>query len=163
MRFLLEEWSKLRSSDSSRLDRLLHQRRNVLFSRFSLIGFFVVLVHTAKDAIQRHVEGASIDALIGLVILTAYLLNKTRRHTAGRILLLAFVNVALAAYCSIVPKHNGVYLFYFPLIGLSYVVFDYRQRLTGIFFVGLSAVLLAALIMTDFSMRSGLRFRCSRR
>ena len=152
MRFLLAEWFKLRRSDASRLEGLLHQRRNVLFSRFSLIGFFVVLVHTAQDAIQGHVEGAGIDALLGLVILTSYLLNKTRRHTAGRILLLAFVNVTLAAYCSIVPKHNGVYLFYFPLIGLSYVVFDYRQRLTGILFVGLSAVLLAALIMTDFKL-----------
>ncbi len=152
MKFLLAELFKLRSANSSRLERLLHQRRNVLFSRFTLIGFLVVLAHTFRDGIQGHTAGASLDALIGLVIATAYLLNRNGKHTTGKILLLAFVNIALAAYCSIVPKHHGVFLYYFPLIGLSYVVFDYHQRITGLIFVGLSAVLLAALIVTDFQL-----------
>jgi signal transduction histidine kinase len=152
MKFLWAQWSKSKKGNSSRLERLLHQRRNVLFSRFTLIGLLVTLAHTAQDVIQRHVEGASLDAFFALVILSAYLLNKAGKHTAGKILALAFVNVGLALYCSIVPKHNGVFLFYFPLVGLSYVVFDYQQRLIGLFFVGLSAVFLAGLIITDFKL-----------
>ncbi len=151
----------LKSGNSSRLENLLHQRRNILFSRFTLIAFFVAMVHTAKDAIQGHGEGASLDALFGLVILAAHLMNKAGRHTAGKVLLLAFVNVGLAAYCSIIPRHNGVFLFYFPLIGLSYIVFDYHQRLAGIFFVGISAVFLGALIMTDFKLLGEIRIAAS--
>jgi signal transduction histidine kinase len=134
------------------VERSLHERRNVLFSRFTLIAFFVALAHMTQDAMQGHAESASLDALFGLVILAAHLTNKAGKHTAGKILLLTFLNVGLAAYCSIVPKHHGVFLFYFPLIGLSYVVFDYRQRTTGFFFVGLSAVFLAGLVMTDFKL-----------
>jgi len=161
MRFRRAEWPMLKSGNSSRLENLLHQRRNILFSRFTLIAFFVAMVHTAKDAIQGHGEGASLDALFGLVILAAHLMNKAGRHTAGKVLLLAFVNVGLAAYCSIIPRHNGVFLFYFPLIGLSYIVFDYHQRLAGIFFVGISAVFLGALIMTDFKLLGEIRIAAS--
>ena len=127
----------------------------------SLSGFIVVVAHVIQDAIQGLAIGEAVDSLIGLVILTAYGLNERGRHLAAKTVLMTFINFALAAYCSVIPKHNGVFLFYFPMMGLSSVVFDSRHRTLGHFFVGLSAVLLFALVMTDFKLLGDVQIQAS--
>src|SRR5258708_10267700 len=140
----------------------LHNRRNILFSRFALCGFFVVLAHVIQDALQSLAAGTLADSLIRLVILAAYALNERGRHLAAKTLLLSFVNITLAIYCSVVPKHNGIFLFYFPMIGLSSVVFEAKFRTLGLFFVGLSVLSLIGLVITDFKLLGELQIPASR-
>lgn len=116
------------------------------------MAFLVAAIHICIDGFSGLYVGASFDTLIATIILVAYVLNRTGRHLAGKILLIAFLNLALALYCCLIPKYHGIYLFFFPLIGLSYVVFDHKHRMHGLFFVGLSAVLLVTLVVSDFKL-----------
>ena len=131
---------------------LLSRRRNILFSRFTLCAFFVDLAHTIHDTTLGLYGAAFADALIGAFIFVAYLINERGHHVLSKTMLLVFVNTSLTVYCSLVPKHNGVYLFYFPLIGMSSVIFDAEHRVRGLFFVTLSSSLFLTLVATDFHL-----------
>ncbi len=152
MKFPLTKWLAFKGEVCPKREELLNTKRNILFSRFSLMALVVCGVHTILDGAQGLRTSSLFDAIIGSVILVAYLLARFGWHTAGKVLLLAFLNLALVVYCSIVSKYNGVFLFFFPLIGLSYVVFDYAHRLAGLAFVGLSMACLVALVCTDFKL-----------
>jgi signal transduction histidine kinase len=152
MKLLSKNWATLSRKTASNSEELLFQRRNILFSRFALFGFFVVLVHTIHDGLQGLTIGTLMDICIGSILLLAYGLNEAGRHTTGKIVLLTSLNLILAIYCSISSKHNGIYLFFFPLLGMSSTIFERRNRPLGLFFIGLSAAMIIGLVMTDFKL-----------
>jgi hypothetical protein len=143
---------KSKKSIDPQADKLLTQRRNILFSRFTFFGILVMVLHVTQDGVQGATTGLILDTTIGFILLAFHLLHKRGYEMFSKIGLLIFLNLTLAAYCSVVPKYNGVFLFYFPIIGLSSVVFDYKHRNLGFFFVALSAVLLCSLVLSDFRM-----------
>ena len=73
-------------------------------------------------------------------------------QNAGRILALAFLNISFAVYACLVPAEVGIYLFYFPLIGISMAVFDSAEKKMRISFVLLSGILLISLFVSDFDL-----------
>ena len=137
--------------DSERVDLLKH-RRNVLFSRFALSGLVVVLCHLVLDASLQLWPSAAFDLVICCVIFTSYLLNRRGYHTWGKLLLLITSNFLLFVYCSLIPKSNGVYLFYFPLMAVSAVSFHPSQKKLTYGLVGLTMVSVFVLLVSDFHL-----------
>jgi signal transduction histidine kinase len=138
-------------SDSDKADLLKH-RRNVLFSRFALSGLAVVICHLVLDTWLQLWLSAGFDLVISCVIFASYLLNRRGYHTCGKLLLLITSNFLLLVYCSLLPKSNGIYLFYFPLMAVSALSFHPSQKALTYGLASLSMLSVFSLLVTDFDL-----------
>ena len=134
------------------LEECLQQRRNVLFSRFLLTAIAVVLVHTIQDLLAQLWIGSSINILILLVLVGSLYFIQIGYHRSSKTVLIVFANCILLIYCSLIPRANGVFLFFFPVIAVASVAFDPDQKKFRYSLVGLSIVCLMLLVLTDFKV-----------
>lgn len=133
-------------------EEFLKQRRNILFSRFALTAIGVLIVHTIQDLTAQLWIGSSFDILLLIMVIASLILNEAGYHRSSKTILIAFANVMLLVYCSLVPGENGIYLFFFPLIALSSIAFDPDQKKYRFTLIGLSVVSLLLLILSDFKV-----------
>ncbi|MBX2965298.1 MAG: HAMP domain-containing histidine kinase [Cyclobacteriaceae bacterium] len=62
------------------------------------------------------------------------------------------MNLFIGFLCSVIPPERLAFIYLFPLIIMAYVLFDDRQKLLRMFFVGLSSIILLLLVFTDFKL-----------
>lgn len=136
-------------------------KRNKLFGRITIFAAFVALFHTVEDASLGLTAAPLIDMVIVLVILFCYLLYRRGFIAPARIIGLGFLNITFALYASLLPMEVGVYLFYFPLISISFAIFDSAERKQRLFFVILSVSLLALLFITDFKLLGDIKIEAA--
>lgn len=148
-------------SSSSELDvgRYTAGKRNVLFSRLSLFAGVLALIHTASDALDGLRIAPLIDLGLTLVIFAGYGLNRKGQHRLAKITVLTVLNLALAAYASLIPKQIGVYLFYLPLACGAAALFDFNERYMRYTFMGLPLIMLVLLFLSDFKLLGNLSIR----
>lgn len=134
------------------IEDFARKKRRNLFERISLFGVLMGLFHFLQDLISGASEAPFIDLFITVVLFSSYWLHRNGYYDAGRILALAFLNLSFAIYACVVPAEVGIYLFYFPLIGISMAVFDSAEKTMRIGFVLLSGTLLISLFVSDFDL-----------
>jgi signal transduction histidine kinase len=134
------------------IEDFARKKRRILFERISIFGTIMGLFHFSQDLISGAKEAPYIDLLITVVLFLSYWLHRNGYQNAGRILALSFLNISFAVYACLVPAEVGIYLFYFPLIGISMAVFDSAEKKMRISFVLLSGILLISLFISDFDL-----------
>ncbi len=134
------------------IEDFARKKRQILFERISIFGTIMGLFHFSQDLINGADEAPFIDLSITIVLFLSYWLHRNGRPDAGRILALAFLNISFAIYACLVPAEVGIYLFYFPLIGVSMAIFNSTEKTMRISFVILSCGLLVSLFVTDFDL-----------
>ncbi|MBL7859481.1 MAG: HAMP domain-containing histidine kinase [Cyclobacteriaceae bacterium] len=128
------------------------QKRTKLFERITLFGAAMGLFHFFPDLINGTPEAPVIDLFISVVIFSGFWLHRKGFRTVARVVVLLFMNIIFAVYACLMPKEVGIYLFYFPLMGISMASFGSAERLWRIFFSLLSCVLLVSLFLSDFDL-----------
>ncbi len=128
------------------------QKRTKLFERITLFATFMGLVHFVVDMISGTLESSIIDLFIAIVIFSSFLLHRKGYVTSARIIVLSFMNLIFAVYSCLMPREVGIYLFYFPLMGISMASFGNSERPLRIFFALLSGVLVVSLFVSDFDL-----------
>lgn len=127
-------------------------KRRKLTDKITLYGTFFALVHFVLDFSQGLYESATFDGIIATLVFTCFALNRLGSHLAAKVILFLSLNVLLAIYASVVPKEVGVFLFYFPLMAVSGVVFGPEEKKTRFAFILLPFLVLIFLFITDFRL-----------
>lgn len=127
-------------------------KRHKLFERIAVFATLMGFFHAVEDASNGLEAAPIIDVVISISVFGGYLLYRRGYFEITRIVGLTFINVIFAIYASLLPKEVGIYLFYFPLIAVSFALFDSTERRLRIAFVVISITLLLALFITDFKL-----------
>lgn len=127
-------------------------KRNKLFGRIAIFAAFVALFHAVEDASYGLTAAPLIDIGIAIVIFSCYLLYRSGYIESARIIGLAFLNITFAIYASVLPMETGIYFFYFPMIAISFAIYDSTEKKQRWFFISLSVFCLALLFSTDFKL-----------
>ncbi|HEY0654953.1 MAG TPA: HAMP domain-containing sensor histidine kinase [Chryseosolibacter sp.] len=147
--------------DEALLSRTLvsgRERRSILMGQISLYGTAFTLLHFFIDFAQEMYQSAIFDLIISLSIFICYILNRLHYHRVAKFSGLVVLNVVLLIYASVVPKEIGVYLFYFPLMVVSFALFGEDEKQFRYPFIFLPFVLLILLFMTDFNILGDFKF-----
>ena len=134
------------------------ERRSILMGQISLYGTAFTLLHFFIDFAQGMYQSAIFDLVISLSIFICYILNRLRYHRFAKLSGLTVLNTVLLIYASVVPKEIGVYLFYFPLIAVSFALFGDEEKKYRYTFIILPFTLLIILFLTDFNVLGDFKF-----
>lgn len=137
---------------------LSNEKRNVLMARLCLLAILLAVVHLIVDTSQGMYESAAVDFLFAGILFIAYLLNHRGHHLSSKVFLLSVLNVLFAFFISVLPVEIGVYLYYFPLIVGSSVLFESSQKWLRYLFNAVPLALLSLLIAMDFDLLPSIQF-----
>jgi signal transduction histidine kinase len=126
--------------------------------QISLYGTAFTLLHFFIDFAQGMYQSAIFDLIISLSIFICYLLNRLKYHRIAKFSGLVVLNAVLLIYASVVPKEVGVYLFYFPLMVVSFALFGDDEKKFRYPFIFLPFLLLITLFVTDFNILGEFKF-----
>gem|GEM_PF-445613 len=144
-------WSRYSRMYQGDPDGLRQHKRIILLSQFSLFGTVIGVLHSLEDLVDGLLFMPMMDFMMACGIFIFYLLNESGKHRIAKIGLVAFLNIFFFIYSSLAPRELGIYLYYFPWVGLAAVVFETKEYLARMSFIGLSILLLLTLFVTDFS------------
>lgn len=148
--FAARNWSRYSREFAHDNAALYRYKRVILLSQFTLFGAVIGILHALEDIVDGLLFMPMMDFIMACVIFTCYIINEKGFHRAAKLLLVGFLNIFFFVYCSLAEKELGIFLFYFPWIGLAAVIFEPHERFERIFFILLSSVLLIALFITKF-------------
>ncbi len=126
--------------------------------QISLYGTAFTLLHFFLDFGQGMYQSAIFDLIISLSIFICYILNRLKYTRIAKFSGLIVLNSVLLIYASVVPKEIGVYLFYFPLMAVSFALFGDDEKKFRYPFVILPFTLLIVLFVTDFNVLGDYKF-----
>lgn len=133
-------------------------KRNVLVGKICRFCAILAMLHIVLDGSQGLYDSVLVDAAFGSVIIFAYLLNRWKFHKASKIFLFLPLNIMFALFASVLPEEVGIYLYYFPMIVASSVIFDSGEKPLRYIFIGIPLIVLTALFFYDFNILGGLQF-----
>ena len=159
LKFLsVKNWSRYSRQFSEDQEALYKYKRIILFSQFALFGSVVGFLHSLEDLVDGLSFMPLMDMTMAIGIFICYVLNERGKHRVAKVLLLSFLNMFFFIYSSFVPPELGIYLYYFPWVGLAAVVFETNENKLRIFFISLSVVLLLILFISHFNVFGTLKF-----
>lgn len=153
-----KNWSRFSRLYSDDKEMLYKHKRIILLSQFALFGAVVGVLHSLEDLVDGMVFMPVMDFTMACFIFACYLLNERGNHRVAKIILLSFLNLYFFVYSSLVPEGLGIYLYYFPWVGLAAVVFEKNENVLRFFFIGLSIALLTTLFALDFNLFGTVKF-----
>ncbi|MDN5202571.1 HAMP domain-containing sensor histidine kinase [Fulvivirgaceae bacterium BMA10] len=127
-------------------------KRNILLSQLSFLGLIVSLIHVVIDYFEGFPVISLIDFGMASVFFIVYALNKKGHHQAAKFLFLIFLNVSLFAIANVVPRDMGIYLLFFPIFGITFMLFEYEQRKERFGFLLLSMIMVLVLELGDYQI-----------
>lgn len=128
------------------------QRPNILLSQYLFIGFVAAMVHTGFDIADGLWTATYLDLGIVAILVICYLFNEQGKHLASKILFLGSINLILFVFASLSQRDTGIFLIFFPLIGVAFTVFSRKESGYRLFFVLLSGILLIVLELTGYEL-----------
>lgn len=137
---------------------LSNEKRNVLMARLCLLAILFALIHFSIDTFLGMYESAAVDLAIVGILFIAYLLNRKGYHLSSKVFLLSVLNVLFAFLISVLPTEVGVYLYYFPLIVGSSVLFESSRKLFRFVFNAVPLAMLSLLLAMDFDLLPSIQF-----
>ncbi|MFZ6010526.1 MAG: sensor histidine kinase [Bacteroidota bacterium] len=152
-------WSRYSRKLSGDREGLRKHKRTILVSQFTLFGFFAGVIHAAEDLVDGLVFMPTMDFAMALGVFICYWLNESGRHKLAKIMLLSFLNIFFFIYATLAPQGLGIYLFFFPWVGLAAVVFEIHENSYRLFFIILSVALLVVLFLTKFKAFGTIEFQ----
>lgn len=133
-------------------------KRSLLIERLCLFSILLALVHVVLNASRGMYGPVFLDVLFAFLLFIGYVINRFGHHRAAKIFVLLTLNMLFAITISMLPKDSGLYLYYFPLIVASSVVFDGADRLLRYVFVLLPIAAFTVLALNDFDLIPGYQF-----
>lgn len=159
LKFLsVKNWSRYSREFSEDQEALYKYKRIILFSQFALFGSVAGFLHSLEDLVDGLGFMPLMDMTMAVGIFICYVLNERGKHLVAKVLLLSFLNIFFFVYSSLVPPELGIYLYYFPWVGLAAVVFEINENRLRIFFISLSVVLLLILFISHFNVFGTFKF-----
>jgi signal transduction histidine kinase len=152
-------WSKYSRRLSGNQEALRFYKRTILLSQFTLFGAIVGILHALEDIADGLRFMPMMDFIMVCGIMSCYFLNEAGRHKLSKIVLLSFLNIFFFVYSSLAPREIGIYLYYFPWVGLAAVVFEIHENMYKLFFIVLSVVFLITLFVTDFNIFGTVKYQ----
>jgi signal transduction histidine kinase len=137
-------------------------KRNLLVSKITLLSAVFASIHCFIDFYSGDLQSTLFDVCITLVLFLCHIINRLKFHFAAKIIGLLFMNLAFVVFASLVPKELGVFMYYFPLMGISTAVFDAKEKVYRYFFIALPFLLLTLLLATDFKVLGDAAFYTTR-
>lgn len=126
------------------------QKRAIIFAQLCTLAALVSILQAIFDYSSRFPYIASIDIFFSIFLMLGFYINYRGRFKLARILMYSSTNMVLFVVSSIVPKNEGVYFIYFPLILFYFITFEYKDRVYSYAFSLLSIILNGILIITDY-------------
>lgn len=147
----LGKWLGIRHPEDSGI--FFTTRRAVLYTRILMLTALAVFLSVVKDTLDQGLTFIPITiSFLALIVFIAIILNRRGKTTSSKIIFLLMMNLFIGFLCSVIPPERLAFIYLFPLIIMAYVLFDDRQKLLRMFFVGLSSIILLLLVFTDFKL-----------
>ncbi len=129
------------------------RRREILLSRILILSAFMQVLITLKDLLVMRVPvSVYIDLVILMIILISFRMVQKGHQKTAKSFFLVLMNVFTVFYASSLPGDRGIYLYFFPLITMSFAIFEDDEIYFRITFVAFPILLLSALVLTDFNL-----------
>lgn len=148
--YSVKNWSRYSRLYADDKRALYTYKRVILLSQFTLFGAVIGVIHALEDLVDGLLFMPMMDMTMAVVIFVCYVLNERGFNRAAKYLLLGFLNIFFFIYSSLADKELGIFLYYFPWIGLAAVIFEKHEARERIFFIVLSTTLLIILFATRF-------------
>jgi signal transduction histidine kinase len=153
----IKNWSQLPKRYGHDEDAMYRNKRNILFSQITLLGTIVGILHALTGLLGQNFVLPLMDFLMTAFVFLSYLINESGRHLTAKILLLSFLNIFFFFYSLVTPRELGIYVFYFPWVAVAALIFSHEEEFWRMFFIGLSALLLIVLFLSDFNLLASWR------
>ncbi len=139
-------------SNWTRLEKTIEQKHNVLLSLFSILGIVTAGLQIVIDGTSGMYLSACIDGTIVISMMVTYYLNEKRKHLLAKLLFVSLLNFILFVYASISPKEAGVYFYFFPVIGVTALIFDNTTRTLRNLFVAIPIIFVIILEISNYQL-----------
>ena len=113
---------------------------------------FTASLQIIIDSINKIYLGAAMDLVILTTVIVTYVLNEKGKHLLAKLLFVGLLNSILFMYANIVPKSTGVYFYFFPVIGVTALIFDAKTRITRNVFIALPILFVAILEISNYQL-----------
>jgi len=124
-----------------------------MISVFALFSMFTGSAYALYDYIFSEYILLFIDSGTIAIFLGIYLINKRRHYKTAKIILFAFSNTFLFCYTDILPRDFGNYFYFFPLMAMSYLLFQNKQeREIRLLFIFMPTIFLIILELFDYNV-----------
>lgn len=117
----------LKFTNWTKLEKTIEQKNNVLLSLFSILAMATAGIQIIIDLSHQNYIAVGMDISIVISMIIVYVINEKRKHLTAKLLFIGLLNILLFIYASIIPKDTGVYLFFFPVIGITALIFDRKS------------------------------------
>lgn len=134
----------------SALDRTTVQKSNIFLSQFALLAIVGAGISAIHDAIYESIYTVAIDLVIVGIFIFTYLLNEKGHHLKSKLIFVFVSPTSMFLYASLLPKENGVYFIFFPIIMIIFLLFDKKDKLYQLMAMFYTLVLLFLLELTDY-------------
>ncbi|MEO1051640.1 MAG: HAMP domain-containing sensor histidine kinase [Bacteroidota bacterium] len=147
----VDKWTRLadgRLQDENSIDI----RPRILLSQACVFGSIAAIVQTVMDLVSGSYLIAAMNFWFVLVLMVVYILNEKGYHKTAKYIFLSVINVSLLLIANLLPKEVGVYLIFFPLIGITYIFLIKENNVIKVLFIAFPIVELFLLELVQYQM-----------
>lgn len=146
----VRNWSRLPFKLGYDDESVFKNKRNILFSHITFLSSVASSAYFLLLILSGNAEMSVLGLLLGAVVLAAYLLNESRHHRISKILALGLGNLIFLVYSVLAPTSVAIFVFFFPLITASVLIFNRAENALRTLFsiVSIAALILSVLIRT---------------
>lgn len=129
----------------------INYKRVLLVSQLCLVTFILSSIYLLIDVFNQVYQSWFFQVGCMLISVSSYLLNKSGRFSAAKLVLGFGLNLIVFTFSQTEPGETDLYLFYFPICLGAMIVFGFEERLKSLLVIIFSITLFSISQITDLS------------
>lgn len=134
----------------SGLEKTVEQKSNIFLSQFALIAMLAGVISFFHDLFFESWSTVLIDVIIVIIFASCYWINEVGKHLFSKLIFVIVGPAIIFFYAIIIPKESAIYFFFFPIITITFLLFDREDQAYKIAAIIYALSLLVILEMTDY-------------
>ena len=110
------------------------------------------MVHVLVDYYHGMMIAVMYDLVFIVVMLIIFFINENRKHSTAKVIMIAFLNIGLFFYASLVPEKTSVAYYFFAIVAGTYVGFGKQMHFRRMVYSLLPAFLFMVLEWFDYGL-----------
>ncbi len=126
--FEVGNWSRLPMKLGYDDESIFKNKRNILFSQITFFSSATSVFYFGVLAFSGDFRVSILGLMMAAVLLSAYFLNEAGHHRISKVLALTLGNLAFLVYSIVAPASVAMFVFFFPLITASVLIFNRSEN-----------------------------------
>lgn len=121
-----------------------------MLSQIAVLAIISCVIQIVNDACFRNVNGVILDVVVLSIFVTTYVLNEKRYHQLAKSVFVVFGTAIIFVFAAVVPKSAAVYFIFFPIITVTFLIFNNEQAILKYLAIIYIVSLLLILELTNY-------------